>query len=219
MNIRLCVTAFLLFIFLSENALANQPMDDLKPSVEKVMSLLQSAKLQTKEKQDAIRNQIMQIIKDIFDFNEISRRTIAGYWKNFSEKQKNEFADIFAEFLGSSYYGKIRDSYANQNIIYDSQEIVSENKALVKTRIPRDAGDIPIYYRMMLKEGKWKVYDVIIEKISLVKNYRTQFRSILRKESPEKLIERLKKKISEQKQKEGQKEDSKSDGKGKPDIQ
>lgn len=217
MNMRLCVIVFLFFIFLPASALANQPLDDLKPSVEKVMSLLQSTKLQTKEKQDAIRSQIMEIIKDIFDFNEISRSTIAGYWKDFSEEQKNEFADIFAEFLGSSYYEKIRDSYSDEDIIYDSQEIVSENKALVKTRIPREAGDIPIYYRMMLKDGKWKVYDVIIEKISLVKNYRTQFRSILRKESPGDLIGRLKKKISEQK--EGQEEDQTSEVKGKPDIQ
>jgi len=85
--------------------------------------------------------------------------------------------------------------------------------------MPRDAGDIPIYYRMMIKNGKWKVYDVIIEKISLVKNYRTQFRSILRKESPGDLIERLKKKISEQKQKESQRENQTNEGKGKPDIQ
>ena len=140
--------------------------------------------------------------KHVFDFDEISRRTIANYWKNFSEAEQQEFSDIFAEFLGSSYYGKIRDSYADQNIIYDSQDLESKNKALVKTRMPRAAGDIPIYYRMLLKDGKWKVYDVIIEKISLVKNYRTQFRSILRKESPKQLIERLKTKIAEQQQKE-----------------
>lgn len=219
MKIRLCIVAFLLFILLPPSAWANQPMDDLKPSVEKVMFLLKSSTSQSAEKQDAIRNQVMQIIRDTFDFNEISRRTIAGYWKDFGEKQKNEFTDIFAEFLGSSYYGKIRDSYSDGDIIYDSQEIVSENKALVKTRMPREAGDIPIYYRMMIKNGKWKVYDVIIEKISLVKNYRTQFRSILRKESPGDLIERLKKKISEQKQKESRKEDQTSEGKGKPDIQ
>jgi len=106
-------------------------MDDLKPSVEKVMFLLKSSTSQSAEKQDSIRNQVMQIIRETFDFNEISRRTIAVYWKDFSEKQKNEFTDIFAEFLGSSYYGKIRDSYSDGDIIYDSQEIVSENKALV----------------------------------------------------------------------------------------
>lgn len=72
---------------------------------------------------------------------------------------------------------------------------------------------------MVLKDGKWKVYDVIIEKISLVQNYRTQFRSILRKESPGELIERLKKKIAEQQLKESQMENQQSEGKGKPGIQ
>jgi len=203
--------AIVVCLFLPVFAWAGQPMDDLKPSVEKVMSLLKESTSQTKKEQEATRQQVMHIIKDVFDFNEISMRTIAIYWKTFSEEQQKEFSDIFAEFLGSSYYEKIRESYADQNIIYDSQDIESENKALVKTRIPREAGDIPIYYRMLLKDGKWKVYDVIIEKISLVKNYRTQFRSILRKESPGELIERLKKKIAEQQHEDRDMENQKSE--------
>jgi len=191
--------AIVVCLFLPVFAWAGQPMDDLKPSVEKVMSLLKESTSQTKKEQEATRQQVMHIIKDVFDFNEISMRTIAIYWKTFSEEQQKEFSDIFAEFLGSSYYEKIRESYADQNIIYESH------------RIPREAGDIPIYYRMLLKDGKWKVYDVIIEKISLVKNYRTQFRSILRKESPGELIERLKKKIAEQQHEDRDMENQKSE--------
>jgi len=217
MKIRLFFLTFLFLFLFQASAWAEQPINELKTPVEKIMALLKASKSQSQKKQDAIRIKVMQIIRDIFDFHEISRRTIARHWKNFSEQQKDEFADIFAEFLGSSYYRKIRDSYTDEDIIYDSEEIVSDNKALVKTRIPRETGDIPIYYRMMLKNGKWKVYDVIIEKISLVKNYRTQFRNILRKESPEQLIERLKKKIEDQKS--NQKEDRKNKEKEKPDTQ
>ncbi len=217
MKIQLFFLTFLLLFLFQASTWAEQPINELKAPVEKIMTLLKASKSQSKEKQEAIRIKVMLIIRDTFDFHEISRSTIAGHWKDFSAKQKDEFADIFAEFLGSSYYGKIKDSYTDEDIIYDSEEIVSDNKALVKTRIPRETGDIPIYYRMMLKNGKWKVYDVIIEKISLVKNYRTQFRSILRKESPEQLIERLKKKIENQK--ENQKADQKNKEKEKPDTQ
>ncbi|MBW1895013.1 MAG: ABC transporter substrate-binding protein [Deltaproteobacteria bacterium] len=217
MKIRSFILAVLLLILFQTSAWADQPINDLKTPVEKIMTLLKASKSQNKEKQEAIRIKVMQIIRDTFDFHEISRRTIARHWKDFSAQQKDEFADIFAEFLGSSYYEKIRDSYTVEDIIYDSEEIVSDNKALVKTRIPRETGDIPIYYRMMLKNGKWKVYDVIIEKISLVKNYRTQFRSILRKESPEQLIERLKKKIEDRKT--DQEPGRKNKEKEKPDTQ
>lgn len=128
MDKRLYKAACLAFLLLPVCAWAGQPMDDLKPSVENVMSLLKASKSQPEDVEESTRKQVMHIIKDIFDFDEISKSTIASYWKKFSEEQQHEFSDIFAEFLGSSYYGKIRDSYTDENIIYDSQEIISEIK-------------------------------------------------------------------------------------------
>lgn len=180
-------------------AWAGEPIDALKVPVGKVLDLLKASKAQSAESQEAFFEKAMVIINETFDFEEISKRTIARHWERFNAGQRSEFTDAFAEFLGRSYYGKIRESYTDETIVFDSEETISAGRALVKTRIPRAAGDIPVYYRVMKKDGRWRVYDVLIEKVSLVKNYRTQFRSILRKESPEKLIERLKEKNRQKK--------------------
>lgn len=176
-----------------------QPQEILKQSVDQVISLLQNPEYQDASKWNTQRDRIMAVINNIFDFVEVSKRTLGRNWKRFTPEERKTFAEHFADFLGYTYFKKVRDAYQGETVVYLFQEISPDGeKAYVKTRIPRQAGDIPIDYRMIGRKGTWRVYDVVIEGVSLVKNYRTQFNQILRKESPKQLIAKLQEKIAEQ---------------------
>jgi phospholipid transport system substrate-binding protein len=135
----------------------------------------------------------------MFNFDEISRRAVARNWRDFSDAEKKQFTDVFAEFLGNTYIDKIQGEYHNEKIVYLSQDYYSDQYAEVKTQILRESVEIPVNYRLIKgQDGSWHVYDIIVEGVSLVKNYRTQFASILKKETPAQLIKRLNEKLVEQ---------------------
>ncbi|RJP83127.1 MAG: ABC transporter substrate-binding protein [Desulfobacteraceae bacterium] len=179
---------------------AAAPMEELKGPIDQVVRILQDPKYQDKSQSEAQRTELMAVINGIFDFQEISKRTIGRRWKSFDQKQQREFQETFADFLGYTYYQKVRDAYQGEKVVFLSQEVLENGNAVVKTNIPRKQGQIPLDYRMINKKEGWRIYDVIIEGVSLVKNYRTQFNTILGKETPDQLISRLKQKIQEQKQ-------------------
>jgi phospholipid transport system substrate-binding protein len=186
-------------IIMTVPARAAQPMDVLKPPIDAVIKILNAPQYKVSGTKTAQRDAIWKNVKGIFDFGEISRRAVARNWRRFSDAQKKAFTDIFSQFLGNTYIDKIQGEYHNEKIVYLGQDIYEDKYAEVRTQIVRESLQIPVYYRMMKEsDGQWKVYDVIVEGVSLVKNYRTQFASILRKEKPEQLIERLKKKLAEQ---------------------
>lgn len=173
---------------------AVQPMEILKPPVEEIVSLLNDPKYKDPAQKEAQEDKIWQIVRGLFDFTEMSKRTLARHWLDFSPPQRKEFTDVFGKFLGDLYIEKIQSGYQNEKVVFTDQEMVSDDKAVVKTKIVRPNAEIPVDYSMIREKDGWRIYDVNIEGVSLVKNYRTQFNDILFKESPEKLIERLKKK-------------------------
>jgi len=197
-----CTMAFLLVSFFLARplpALATGPMDELKPPIDAVIAILNDPQYKKTGTKSDQRDAIWKAVKRIFDFDEISRRAVARQWNRFSDAEKKSFSDVFAQFLGNTYIDKIQGEYHNEKIVYIGQELYQDRYAEVKTQIMRESLQIPLYYRMIKESnGQWKVYDVIVEGVSLVKNYRTQFANILRKEKPEQLIERLKKKLAEQ---------------------
>jgi len=190
---------FLVFFIFVSPLWAAEPMEDLRGPVEQVVQILQDPKYKDKTQSEVQRIEIMAVIRGIFDFQEISKRTISRQWKKFTKEQQQEFQDTFADFLGHTYYQKVRDAYQGEKVVFLSQELLENGKAVVKTNIPRQNGAIPLDYKMVSGKNGWRIYDVVIEGVSLVNNYRTQFSKILGKETPDQLIARLKKKISEQK--------------------
>jgi len=126
---------------------------------------------------------------------------LARNWKKFSPKEQNEFVDVFSEFLGNIYVDKIQGEFHNEKIAYLNQKIVKKTRAMVRTNILRESLEIPVDYKMKLFGGEWKIYDVNIEGVSLVKNYRIQFKKILLKNSHQHLIEQIQKKLKKQKEK------------------
>ena len=192
----LCIVAF------GPMALASMdPIAVIKEPIDAVVVILNDPIYKDPDTKKAQRSEIWKIVQPMFDFNEVSMRALARNWKRFSTAEKEAFVDVFAQFLGNTYIDKIQGEYHNEQIVYLGQTIHKEEYAEVKTKIIREAVEIPVNYRMRKKsQGQWKVYDIIVEGVSLVKNYRTQFASILKKKNPAQLIEQLNGKLEDQNQ-------------------
>ena len=201
MTIRI-VAGLLIFPWLAliPNAAATtQPMAVIQEPIDAVIVILNDPQYKDPETRASQRSQIWKTVQPMFDFNEVSMRALARNWKRFSAAEKVAFVDVFAQFLGNTYIDKIQGEYHNEQIVYLGEKRYGEDYAEVKTHILREALEIPVNYRMRKKsDGQWKVYDIIVEGVSLVKNYRTQFASILKKKTPADLIAQLNEKLEDQ---------------------
>jgi len=176
-----------------------QPLDIIKEKVGRVIGILKNPTYKAQSQKQIQREKLWEIINQAFDFTEMSQRATAQYWKNFTRDQKQEFTELFRRLLGNIYLIKIQKGYENEKVLYQSQEMLSDRKAFVKTRITSKGLEIPVSYALFRRNGNWKVYDVNIEGVSMVKNYRSQFTQILLKRSPSELIKIMKKKVEEEK--------------------
>jgi phospholipid transport system substrate-binding protein len=131
----------------------------------------------------------------MFDYVALSRLTLGKGWKKFNKEQRKEFVSLYRTILEKAYMDKIL-SYTDEEVTFDKELMLSKKKAEVQTKIISKGTEIPIFYRVYLKDGQWRVYDVIIEGISLIKNYRTQFREILANNPPEEVLKILREKTS-----------------------
>lgn len=179
-------------------AAAPEPLDAIKGPIDTVIAILNDPIYKDESLKTEQREKIWQSISAIFDFDEISMRAVARNWKKFNPEERKQFSAVFSKFLGNTYVDKIQGEFHNEEIVYVGQEIIKEGRAMAKTLIKRETLEIPVDYRLKLMNGQWRVYDVAVEGISLVKNYRTQFKQLLKKESPAQLIKRLEKKLAEQ---------------------
>ena len=174
--------------------LAATPKETVETGVNKVLKTLGDPAFKAKPKDQQIAT-IGAEIDHIFDFKELSRRTLGKQWKKMSAGQRTEFVELFKELLQGVYADRLL-AYSDQKVIFDKEIILKKGRAEVQSYLQTSDGKkIPLFYRLTDKSGSWKVYDVIIEGVSMVKNYRTQFRQILAKDSPDKLLEILRDKV------------------------
>jgi phospholipid transport system substrate-binding protein len=141
--------------------------------------------------------EIRKIINEIFDYQELSERTLGRDWKKFNPQQQTEFVDLFSKLLENVYADRIL-AYTHEEIDYGKQSELAENRVEVESYIiTTDNKKVPLFYRLTQKDGQWRVYDVVIEGVSMIKNYRGQFRQILSKQSPDNLLKTLREKVNE----------------------
>jgi len=186
-----------LTLFISPlQAKAGLPLDTIKEHVNSVLDVLRDPALQSEANKEAKEQKIESIANQMFDYVALSRLTLGLSWKEFSKEQQKEFVSLYRSILKKAYMDKIL-AYTDEKVVFDKEMMLSENKAEVQTRIITKSADIPISYRVYLKNGQWRVYDVIVEGISLVQNYRTQFREILANNPPEEVLKILREKTGE----------------------
>ncbi len=189
----------LAFVLLPSAAQANSPARQaLETATNRILDFIKNPDYVNPATRRPIRQQIEDEVLHIFDFGEFSSRTVGPRWHTFTPAQKKAFSDAFADLLISTYVNKI-DGYNGEQVLYTG-EVASAKGDRVEVRsviTMKDGKKVPVAYRMLPKNGKWMVYDVLIENISLVKDYRTQFQDILNTDSPENLIARIKAKAVE----------------------
>ena len=191
-RIRLCVVtlAAVLAILTAREAAAGPPTDQLKGAVDRVIKVLEDPSLKGDDRVGDRRTAVRKIADEIFDFSEIARRALARHWQPLTDKQRAEFVALFSDLLERSYMSKI-ELYGGEKIQYVGERVDGET-ATVATRIATKNGtEVPIDYRLLKKGDRWLVYDVNIEGVSLVSNYRTQFNKIIQTASFEDLIQKL----------------------------
>ncbi|MBI9084778.1 MAG: ABC transporter substrate-binding protein [Desulfobacterales bacterium] len=175
------------------------PMDALRGPIESGIALLRDPQYADQSKKDEQRHRMWEIVRQAFDFRLIAARALGRNWQQFSPAQKEAFTEAFAALLGNTYIGKIQGEFSDEKVEFLQEEMVSDNKAVIKTRILRKNAEIPVDYNMLWRDDQWRIYDVKVEGIGLVLNYRKQFKSFLSKETgtPDSLIETLREKADQ----------------------
>jgi len=173
---------------------AGVPLETVEGHLDKVREVLRDPSLKAESAKKAKKDRLRAISEKMFDFTELSKRTLARNWSKFNPEQQKEFVELYTSFLGDAYVNKIM-AYADEKIVFSKEVALTEKTVEVQSSVLRKNGDIPLYYRVILKDGVWRVYDIIIEGVSLINNYRSQFREILSNKTPESLLETLREKV------------------------
>lgn len=176
-------------------ALAGRALQAIETRVNKVLEVLRDPALKGESSKETKEKKIRSLVDEIFDYTELSKRSLSFHWKAFTPEQREEFTHLFGKLLRGVYMDKIL-AHTTEKVIFSKEARLSENTTEVESEIVTQTKSIPVHYRMVLQKGQWKVYDVVIEGVSLVQNYRSQFRGILAKEPPEELLKILRKKVA-----------------------
>ncbi len=167
----------------------------VRGTIDEVIRLVNDEGLKKPDQATHRRQLLEEIIGQHFDFEEMAKRSLAAHWRNRSEPEHQEFATLFQTLLSKTYAGKI-ENYSGEKVQY-LKERLKDSFAEVQTTIVSSKTEISLDYRLLLKDGNWRVYDVVVDGVSLVKNYRVQFDRIIRDSSYEELVKTLRDKSSD----------------------
>jgi len=180
-------------LFLATNVFAGVT-DEVKKTVDEVVRIVSDKEM---KKNDQKRRQALKkTISVIFDYNEMAKRSLGKHWNQRSAAEKKQFAELFASLLENSYASKI-ESYNNEKIVYLKETIDSDHAEVKSKVVTTKRDEFTLDYRMINQNGKWMVYDVVIEGVSLVSNYRTQFNKIITSNGYPELVKKLQTKSDE----------------------
>jgi phospholipid transport system substrate-binding protein len=172
---------------------AGVPGDQVRQTADKLLAILNDPQLKRESKKNERRNKLKEVIYQRFDFTEMARRSLGAEWHRHSPEEQKEFVKLFTDLLERAYLDNI-ESYNGEKFRY-LKEQEDNSHAQVDTKIIGNKGqEYSVNYRLHKVNGDWKVYDVVIEDISVVNNYRSQFNRMLAKSSYEELVNRMKEK-------------------------
>ena len=176
-------------------SLAVEATNALAVSVDKVFAILGDPEMKGDEKKAERHSKIRAVLGEGFDYEEISKRALGKQWKKLNDEQRTEFVGVFGELLENTYMSAF-EKYSTEEVKYESERELGKGKFIVETKVASTSKVIPIHYNLINRDGRWSIYDVKIEGVGLVKNYRTQFRKVISKKSYAALVTQLKEKIA-----------------------
>jgi phospholipid transport system substrate-binding protein len=190
----LCFLLLLFFVFISAPAVAAGPQAEVQQRIDQILELVRSDNYNQAEPMQRTE-MLLDATEELFDRQEVAQRVLAVHWKRFSPQQRQEFVQLFTDFLKHNYAQKIGAyTFDNERVVF-TDELLSDSRAIVKTLIVTSDKRIPVDYALLEKNGRWQVYDARIEGVSLVQNYRSQFNNILIKNNPDVLLDMLRERI------------------------
>ncbi len=172
------------------------PLKVVEETVGEILDVLKNKELAEPVNREKRKKIIKETVDKRFDYWEMSRQTLARHWKVRTTDERKQFVSLFSKLLEKTYISKV-ESYSDEEVIYKDQ-LIKGDRAMVRTYIVKPDKEISIIYKLKNKQGKWMVYGVVIEGVSLIKNYRTQFESIIEKEEYAGLLKRLEEKIEKE---------------------
>jgi phospholipid transport system substrate-binding protein len=186
---------FLLIFGLAAPTQAGEPTEQMKLTIDQMIDILGNPDLQDPAKAEERRKLLRDTASERFDWQEMARRSLAKHWQQRTDEEKREFVPLFTDLLEQAYMNRI-ENYSGDKVSYDGEKVKGEY-SLVKVRIyTSKQTNIPVVYRLRKKDSQWLIYDISIEGVSLVKNYRKQFDSVILSSSYEGLVEKLKEKAA-----------------------
>ena len=185
----------LLLLMESVSAAAGVPGDQVRQTTDKLLAILKDPQLKGESKKSERRHKLKEVLYQRFDFTEMAQRSLGSEWRRRSPEEQKEFVKLFTDLLERAYLDKI-ESYSGENFQYLKEREDDNNYAQVDTKLVDKKGqEFAINYRLYNTKGDWKVYDVVIENVSIVNNYRAQFTRVLASSSYEELVNRMKGKL------------------------
>ncbi|MDQ1333495.1 MAG: phospholipid transport system substrate-binding protein [Thermodesulfobacteriota bacterium] len=186
--------ALLMALAVSSVSVAGEPTEDIRKTTDRIIAIVTDPGLKEADKAREKSRQIRSVVDERFNWEEMSKRTLARHWKDRTQNEKEEFIDLFGKLLERTYLDKV-EGYSGEKVLYVDEK-VQENYAIVGVRIvTKQETEIQVDYRLQKKGEEWLVYDISIEGVSLINNYRKQFDSIMTRSSYTGLIEKLRSKV------------------------
>src|SRR5262245_37683233 len=193
------VPTLLIWAFLSFypcNAFADSPTAQIKSTIDQVIQILTDPQLQGEGRKQERRKRLREVIFVRFDFQEMAQRSLGAHWQRRTPEEQTEFIKVFSDLLEQTYVDKI-ESYNNEKFIY-TNERMDGPYADVSSKMRNSKGEeFSINYKLHRAGEDWRVYDLVIENVSLVNNYRSQFNRILNSSTYDELVIKLKRKLSD----------------------
>ena len=178
----------------AESRRSFSPQQQLKAGIDDLIVVLSDENLKVEVNKNLLEKKLVQMFEQHFDLTYTSKMCLGRHWRKLSQVDKDEFVTLFSDLLKSTYIGRV-DEYSGETVRYKKQ-LLKGKKALVKTVVISKNKEIPVDYKMINRDGSWRVYDVIIEGVSMVRNYRSQFSSILQKKKFTALLQQIRDKIA-----------------------
>jgi phospholipid transport system substrate-binding protein len=187
------VLALSLMLCLAMPAVAGEPTDAIRAAIDQGVDILRNAKLDNSKQRSEVINRLREIVYPLFDFNEMAKRSLGAHWRRLNPQQQKEFVAAFTELLEKTYADQI-DVYQGQKVAYTGETIDKDYAQVSSKVIAQNGQSYSVDYRLHRVDGKWRIYDVVAENISIVNNYRSQFNRVIVNSSFEELLKRIKNK-------------------------
>ena len=185
---------FFMTLVISGSSIAGGPTEDVRKTTDKLIAIVSAPAMKSADRASERAKRIRKAVDERFDWKEMSKRSLARHWKKRTQREKEEFIDLFGKLLERTYLDKV-EGYSGEKVLYVGERVDGNYGIVVVKIVTRKDTEILVKYKLKKKGSEWLVYDISIEGVSLVNNYRKQFNSIMTRSSYEDLIKKLRRKV------------------------